>query len=555
MGNGTAGSGGTGGGSGGAGNTAGNPGMVIPPGPPPSGDPGTKLIHRLNNYEYNNTVQDLLGTTLAPATANWSEGEAGGFDTIAETHRVDEAQYERYFNAAVAVTDDVFANPALVANIVTCPTQDDPACIQAIINGFGSRAFRRPLTAEEVTTYSTVYANARAQAEDHTGSVKQVVRAMLSSSDFLFRIEADPVGDTAPHLLNAYDLASRLSYFLWASMPDAALFAAAADNTLNDPAVLDAQIDRMLGDAKINRFVQSFAGQWLGVRKIAEHAVFPEVFPEWNAELGNSMMTEAYSFFAEFVGTERPWSDFLRADFNYVDFTLASHYGMQAPLAGSFERVEVTTDQRFGFLGLGAFLTLTSYEHRTSPTLRARWILNDLLCTPPPPPPENLMIPELDEPGTEAQAGEDNIRAKLEQHRQDPLCAGCHAVFDPFGIALENFDGIGRYRTEYPNGDPIDPSGVFPDGSTFAGLPGMVEIALARPGFNQCVSEKMFVYSTGRLMRDSTLDPTGAAADQAQISFVRDNWLNAANGIPTVRRLIKGFVMSEPFRYRRATVN
>jgi hypothetical protein len=524
----------TGGGSGGVG---------IPQGGAPTvGDPGTTLIHRLNSYEYNNTVQDLLGTTLAPATANWFDGTAGGFDVIAETHRVDDAQYERYFNAAVTLVDDVFANPALVAGIVTCATQDDPACVQSIIQGFGTRAFRRPLSPEEVTTYSTVYTAARGQNEDHTASIKQVVRAMLSSAEFLFRIETDPVGDTASHLLTGYDLASRLSYLLWASMPDATLFAAAADNTLLDGAALSAQVDRLIADPKSQRFVQSFAGQWLGIRKVATHTVVPSVYPEWNTALGNSMMTEAYSYFAEFLGTDRPWTDFLRADFNYVDTTLANHYGVAAPAGPGFARVENVADERFGFLGLGAFLTLTSYEHRTSPTLRARWILTDLLCTPPPPPPPN--VPEFDGADSQEDVANQNIRTRLEQHRADPTCAACHAIFDPFGLALENFDGIGRHRTQYPNGDVVDASGVFPDGTPFDGLPGMVEVALARPGFNDCVVEKTFVYGLGRLTR-------AAGEDQPYLTNIRDTW--QASAVPSLKALVHTVVASEPFRYRHGT--
>lgn len=515
---------------------------VIPPGGTPSGgDPGTKLIHRLNSYEYNNTVQDLLGTQLAPATGSWFDGTAGGFDVIAETHRIDETQYERYFNAAVALVDDVFDNPALVANIVTCASQDDMTCVRSIVRDFGARAFRRPLSSQEVTTYGTVYTAARNQNEDHTASIKQVVRAMLSSAEFLFRIEADPLGDLEPHLLTGYDLASRLSYFLWSSMPDAALFDAAADGTLLDPETLDAQVDRLLQDPKSARFVQSFAGQWLGIRKVSTHSVVPSVYPEWNTALGTSMMTEAYRFFTEFLQTERPWSDFLQADFNYVDTALANHYGVAAPAGAGFVRVENVADERFGFLGLGAFLTLTSYEHRTSPTLRARWILSDLLCTPPPPPPAD--VPEFEGTDSQQDVADLNIRARLEQHRTDPSCAGCHAVFDPFGLALENFDGIGRYRTQYPNGEAIDASGEFPDGAPFVGLEGMVTEVLARPGFTDCVVEKSFVYSLGRLTR-------GDDEDDRYLADIRETWQGSA--VPSLRTLVKTLVLSEPFRYRHA---
>lgn len=534
---------GGGGTSGSAGSAAGSGGNGFPEGGAPTGgDPGTTLIHRLNSFEYNNTVQDLLGTALAPATANWFDGTAGGFDVIAETHRVDDAQYERYFNAAVTLVDDVFANPALAANIVTCATQDDMTCVQGIIQGFGTRAFRRPLSLEEVTTYSTVYTTARGQGEDHNGSIKQVVRALLSSAEFLFRIEADPVGDTAAHLLTGYDLASRLSYFLWSSMPDAALFGAAADNTLLDATTLDAQVDRLLADAKAQRFVQSFSGQWLGIRKVSTHTVVPSVYPEWSPALATSMMTEAYSYFAEFLGTDKPWNDFLRADFNYIDTALGNHYGVAPPVGAGFTRVENTADERFGFLGLAAFLTLTSYEHRTSPTLRARWILNDLLCTPPPPPPPD--VPEFDGADSQEDVAMMNIRTRLEQHRADPACAACHAIFDPFGLALENFDGIGRYRTQYPNGDAVDASGVFPDGTPFNGLPGMVEVALARPGYNQCVVEKTFVYSLGRLTRAGDVDGP-------YLTNIQNTWQSSST--PSLKTLVKTVIASEPFRYRHGS--
>jgi hypothetical protein len=342
-------------------------------------------------------------------------------------------------------------------------------------------------------------------------------------------------------LLTSYDLASRLSYFLWASMPDATLFNAAADNSLLDAATLDAEVDRLLADPKGQRFVQSFSGQWLGIRKIATHTVVPSVYPDWNPALGSSMMTEAYSYFGDILGQDRPWSDLLRADFNYVDTALANLYNVAAPAGPGFVRVENVADERFGFLGLSAFLTLTSYEHRTSPTLRARWILNDLLCTPPPPPPPD--VPEFDGTDSPEDVANGNIRTRLEQHRADPVCAACHAVFDPFGLALENFDGIGRYRTQYPNGDAVDASGVFPDGTQFDGLSGMVEVALARPGFNQCVVEKTFVYGLGRLLR-----PT---QDDAFVANIKDHW--QASPVPSLKNLIKTVIASEPFRYRYGT--
>jgi hypothetical protein len=415
--------------------------------------------------------------------------------------------------------------------------------VNSIIEGFGLRAFRRPLSVEEVGTYSAAYTRARGLGLEHERAALHVVRAMLSSAEFLFRMEFDPPGTTTAHLVEPYEMASRLSYFLWSSMPDAGLFQAAQDGSLLDSTALDAHIDRLMADPKSQRFVTNFSGQWLGIDKIPSHVVVPEVYPTYTPELGVSMMQEAYAFFAEFVYNELPWDSFLKADINFIDGNLGAHYGMTAPDPNAFTRVEDPTDARMGFLSLGAFLTLTSYEHRTSPTLRARWILENLACSPPPPPPP-IDIPELEEEGGEADTANQNIRAILERHREDPACGSCHAVFDPFGIALEAFDGIGRHRTNYPNGDPIDTSGVFPDQTTFDGLPGMVDVVTQREGYTRCVSEKMFMYGLGRGIAD---------ADTPYLEAMRTNWSTAP--VQSLRTLIKQVALADTFRFRHGEGN
>jgi len=528
--------GGPGTGTGGAstgGSQPGDSGTPIPPGPV---DPGTKGAHRLNSTEYNATVADVLGTKLQPANSSWRGGEIGGFDNMAAVLDIDDAQYKRYFDTAGVVVDDVFAAVDLKAKIVTCATVDDATCVQSIITNTGRRLFRRPLTPDEVTTYNKVYTLARQQGENHDGSIKQVLRSLLSSVEFLYRIEIDPnPNSTDKHPLNAYELASRLSYFLWSSAPDDALLASAADNSLIQDDKLGAAVDRMLADpAKSTRFVQSFSGQWLGARKLPDHAAAPAVYPSWTPQLANSLTSEMYLFFTEFLKNDRSWLDFLNADINFVDAPLASHYGMPAPAGTGPQRVEFTTDQRFGFFGLGGFLAISSVDNRTSPTLRGRWVLTNLLCTEPPAPPPG--VPELTA-GTFDPTK--NVVKALEEHRKNPACSGCHGIFDPYGLSLEQFDGIGKYRTVYGDGATIDPTTEL-GGVKFTGIRGLADTVSKNPKFTKCITETMFTYGLGRLVADT---------DHPYLEAVQAEWLK---GTPTLRRLIRSLVLAETFRFRHA---
>ena len=509
--------------------------------PPVPIDPGTKGVHRLNSTEYNATVADVLGTKLQPANSSWLGGEIGGFDNMASVLDIDEAQYKRYFDAAGLLADDVFANAASKAKVVTCATTDDATCVGNIVSNTGRLLFRRPLAADEVTTYRAVYTGARQQGENHDLSIKHVLRSMLSSAEFLFRIETDPnPSSTEKHPLNAYELASRLSYFLWSSAPDEALLASAADNSLTQDDKLVAAVDRMLTDTtKYGRFVQSFAGQWLGARKLPEHVAAPSTFPDWSPQLASSLTSEMYAFFTEFVKSDRSWLDFLQTDVNFVDATSAKLYGLPAPTAAGQQRVEVTTDQRFGFFGLGGFLALSSIENRTSPTLRGRWILSNLLCTEPPSPPPG--VPELTAGTFDPTL---NVAKALEEHRKNPACSGCHKLFDPLGMALEQFDGIGKFRTTYADGATIDPTGELPassshpQGAKFTGLKGLAQTVSTHPRFAQCFTETMFKYGLGRLIADT---------DRPYLEMVQSSWMK---GTPSIRRMIHTLVLSETFRYR-----
>ncbi|HTA89922.1 MAG TPA: DUF1592 domain-containing protein [Polyangiaceae bacterium] len=500
-------------------------------------DPGASLIHRLNTAEYNNTVKDVLGTSQQPGNAQWAAEETADFDNIAAVMDVDAKQYQLYYDAAGVVAGDVFANAPLKSQLVTCETADDTACVQSFINAAGLKLFRRPLGADEVGTYQTVYTNARSATLSHDDSLQQVLIALLSSAEFLYRMEFDPTpSSTTPHPLTGYELASRLSYFLWQSAPDAALLASAADNSLTKTDVLGAAVDRLSADPKYERFTQSFVGQWLGIRNVATHGVTASDFPAWTPALGAAMATEVYSFFDEFAKGNRPWTDFITADVNYVNADLAKLYGMPAVPAGVTQRVEFTSDNRFGFLGMGAFLALSSYEYRTAPTLRGRWILLNLLCTPPKDPPPN--IPPLDADPSSVSAAQQNVRARLEAHRANPICASCHASLDPYGLALENFDAIGEYRATYPDGSVIDASASMPDGTNFSGLSGLASYVAAKPDLLQCVEQELFTYSLGREINDT---------DQPYLAGVRQTW---SAGTPSIPSLIKGLVGADTFRMR-----
>jgi hypothetical protein len=500
---------------------------------------GYKAIHRLNNSEYNATVQDVLKTTLTPANGSWPVYELGGFDNNAGVQIIDTDQYQRYFDASGALADDVFAQAAFKTKYLTCATSDD-ACVSGIVGKLGLNLFRRPLAPTEVANYKAVYTAAQGQSFDHEGSLKWVLRALLSSSEFLYRMEFDPnpaSGDKHP--LSPYELATRLSYFLGSTAPDDALLAAAADNSITKDETITATVDRLLGDATLqSRFVQNFYGQWLGARRVEEHAVAPDVYSTWNPALASSLAQEMYAYFADFLTTNRSWLEFLTADENFVDAPLAAMYGMAAPSGAGRQKVTVTTDHRMGFLGLGGFLAQSSLDRRTSPTLRGRWVMINLLCTAPPPPPKD--VPKIEASAGTTDLSKGNVRAILEKHRTNPVCANCHALFDPYGLPLEQFDGIGAYRATYADGSPIVPNTKLSDGTELTGLNELADALTKDARFKQCIADNLFTYGMGRLVSDN---------DRGTLDTVQAQWNNGKD-VPSIRRLVQALVLEQSFRSR-----
>ncbi len=512
-------------------------------------DPGRKDIHRLNSTEYNATIEDVLGTKLQPASASWRAGELGGFDNQASVLGVDEIQYERYLNAARDLATEVMASEELRGRFISC-TLSDPRCATSSIEAAGRRLFRRPLDSKEAETYQRVYAEARALGDDEAAAFTLTLQALLSSAEFLYRVEVDPEPtSTAPHPLDPFELASRLSYFLWSSAPDDTLLAAAANGSLAEPATLSATVDRMLDDRRRSqRLVTNFAGQWLGARDVLSHPVAPN-YVQWSPQIAKDAGQEILFYFSDFLTSGRSWFEFPRLDVNFVTPALAYFYGeipMTSTDSSVFERVEYHVDRRKGFFGLAGFLAVSSFDRRTSPSRRGRWIAANLLCSDPPPPPPG--VPDLE--GDTADAGDSaqlNVRQSLERHRTAPGCAGCHALFDAYGLALEEYNAIGRYRASYEDGMPIDvtvtlpSSATYPSGLTFSGLDGLADVVSTDPRFGACLAKKLLTYGLGRPL-------TGR--DEPYVQRALTTWL-APDETASVRRLIQALISSEMFRFRR----
>jgi hypothetical protein len=493
-----------------------------------------KAVHRLSNVEYDNTLRDLTGTALRFGDGFVRE-EAEGFDNIATALSMSPRQVEDYFVAAREVSADVFAQPALRDRVVTCTPDAGTACAETVIRDFGLRAFRRPVTAVESTRLLESYQEALALGVDALGALQHVVHILLSSPQFLYRVEFDPnLADPTPHPLDGYELASRMSYALWSSMPDDALFAAAAGSMLAAPEQLSAEVDRLLGHERSEMLVKNFAAQWFGSARLSDHVASPTAFAAYTPELGASMQREMELYFSEFLYGEAPYSAFLTTDVNFVDAGLAAHYGMSPPSEPGFQRVVNTTDERMGVLGLAGFLTHTSRETRTSPIIRGKWILDAVWCTELTLP-TDIVVEPLDEPAE----GEPptTVREQMMAHRTSPACSGCHNMIDPIGLALEHFDGIGRYRAAYENGLTIDATGVMPEGQMVDGLESLAAALAGDPQFMACAATKFGTYALGEHFAE------------ANRNLVVSSW---TAGAPTLRSLIKQVVSHDAFRFRKA---
>jgi hypothetical protein len=380
--------------------------------------------------------------------------------------------------------------PESYARVFRCghaPGHHTLACARTNLAELARRAYRRPITSAELDGLVHFVKQTQQQGGSIDQGMELALEAILVSARFLFRIE--PAGP-----LDDFQFASRLSYFLWSSMPDDELFQLALDHRLRDPEVLRAQIHRILADPKSRALVENFGGQWLETRNLAALQPDAAKFPQFDAELRRDMQRETQLFFRSIIREDRPISDFLAAGYTFLNERLAAFYGIAGVTGSRFRRVDLPPDShRGGILTEAAVLTISSYPARTSPVLRGKWILENILGSPPPSPPPN--VPNLDEKAIGATI---SMRQQLELHRASPACRVCHARMDPLGFGLENYDAIGQWRTQ-DGKFPIDSSGTLPNGQTFQGAAGLREILLRdQDRFARCLGSKLFTYALGR---------------------------------------------------------
>ncbi len=377
----------------------------------------------------------------------------------------------------------------------TAPAEEQD-CAERIVSSLARRAYRRPIAADDLPPLMALFRQGAA-GDGFEAGVRLALLKILVSPEFLFRMEFDPPDAAAgsAHRISDIELASRLSFFLWSSIPDDELLAVAERGELGDALVLEHQVRRMLADPRSRALVKNFAGQWLFLRNIARIQPDPAAFPNFDENLRQALEQETDLLVDSTLREDRSIVDLLTANYTFVNQRLAEHYGIKGVYGSEFRRVAVNDPNRQGLLGQASILTVTSYPNRTAPTIRGKWVLEQLLGTPPPPPPPN--VPSLKE---DASAKTATMRQRMEQHRANPACAVCHRIMDPLGFALENFDGLGRWRDSAgPGTGPIDSSGVLPDGTRFEGPVGLREVLLSkRELFVETFTERLLTYALGR---------------------------------------------------------
>lgn len=423
--------------------------------------------------------------------------------------------------------------------ILICDPNGSAACLDKIVSTLARRAYRRPVTRTEVASLLKFVNMAKAEGQSVEQGIQLAIQAMLVSPHFLFRIERDPdpLNAAKVHKLSDFELASRLSYFLWNSMPDDELLSVAEAGKLHLPGVLDAQVKRLLSDGRSASLAANFAGQWLETRNLDSVKPDPQKFPEWGPELRDAMRTETRMFFESLLRENKSLSEFLDARYTFLNERLAKHYGIEGVKGDDFRRVELQTDQRGGILSHASVLAVSSYPTRTSPVIRGKYVLQNILGAPPPPPPPD--VPALDEQSV-GNAG--SLRQQMEKHRSNAVCASCHSRMDVLGFGLENYDAIGRWRTA-DGKFPVDASGTLPNGKSFT-TPAELSVLLKGdlPEFSRCLTEKMLTYALGRGLE---------RYDRKTVDAIQTKLAASGYGF---QDLIYEVVRSLPFQSRRGEV-
>ncbi len=515
-------------------------------------DPGRETVRRLNRTEYDNTIRDLTGLDLHLADEFPSDDVGEGFDNIGDVLSLPPLLFEKYMDAAERV-----AKAAIIAEPVGAETQrkdlpdshrrivivrpsDDKSpktAAREILERFAGRAFRRPVKPDELTRLVGLVELALAEGDSFERGIQVAVSAVLVSPQFLIRMEIDPSPDDPRQIriLNDYELATRLSYFLWSSMPDDELFALAAQGTLGHEDVLHGQVTRMLQDPKAQALVENFGGQWLNLRNLEDVTPDPVRFASFDDALRRAMRRETELFFAAVMREDRSIVDFLSGDFSFVDARLARHYGIKNVRGDQFRRISLSEGNRRGLLTHASILTLTSNPTRTSPVKRGKWIMENILGTPPPEPPGDIPMLEV----TQEAAPNATLREQMVMHRENPVCASCHLQMDALGFGFENFDPVGRWR-DRDGEKAIDAAGKLPSGEQFSRPTELVAIlANMKRDFSEALSRKMLTYALGR-----GLEPFDDCAIQELVHRLEQDEYRFSS-------LVLGIVVSDPFRKRR----
>jgi Protein of unknown function (DUF1592)/Protein of unknown function (DUF1588)/Protein of unknown function (DUF1587)/Protein of unknown function (DUF1585)/Protein of unknown function (DUF1595) len=525
-------------------------------------NPGRVVMRRLSHSEYQYSVYSLLGVQYNAPDIFPADGSGGaGFDNFAGTLFLTPLKMERYYEAAEEIVDQAFANEGLWRQVVpqsykpsmwvrfrnwfmdifTTVDHAEGAVSAAadVIVPFASRAYRHFLEAAEkeklLRLFRKVYEGTDSD-DRYDQAIKETIKAVLVSPNFLYRYEEElPAPIDHPYPLSNFEIASRLSYFLWSTLPDQELFDAAYKGALQDTAMLRQQVKRMLTDPKAKHFGESFVTQWFGISRFREtNPLDPIRFPELTASLRSAMYQEMVEYFYHVLTTSGNFLDLIDSDFTFLNEELAKHYGIEGVQGIEMRKVTLQDRRRGGVLGMGSVLATTSMPLRTSPVLRGKWVLEEILGTPPPPPPPDAgQLPE--EAANQKNA---SLRELLAAHRAKPTCANCHEKMDPIGFGLENYDPLGRWRTSYGE-KKIVASDVLPSGELFSGPEELKKILRSKEDeFARNLSEKMFIYATGRNV---------GFTDELFLQRLVKN-LKANRFDP--EKFIIELVLLEPFRYK-----
>ena len=502
---------------------------------------GPAVLRRLNRAEYSASVRDLLDIHFDAGEALPSDGSGGeGFDNASETLFISPIHAEKYMDAARVAVEYAFADPRSLRRFLVAEPDEKTSpevAARRVIEDFLPRAFRRSIPESEILEYLALFHAAYKADPSFMVAIRLTLQAVLISPKFLF-IAEEPNFDSKPHKVTDHELASRLSYFLWGSLPDDELLKAADEGNLSDSRILQEQFKRMLGSQnsrKVRNFSQNFVEQWLGTRALGREFKPDKSIRGYDSELEGGMKYEPVFFFHEILTENRSLLDLLKADYTYVNRRLARHYRIKGEFREQPKRVQLTDEnRRGGLLSMAAVLAVSSYPHRTSPVLRGKWILETILGDPPPPPPPN--VPELEESASSVSS--ESLRQRLELHRQNVACAQCHDRIDPLGFGLENYGVLGRWRDKY-EGHTVDARGALPDGTTFSG-PAELKLALLgrKDQFVRHLTKKMLGYALGRGLTYYDYCAVNSIVDKLRANDYKSH------------HLLFGIIQSVPFRFK-----